>query len=453
VNGKLRLLLGLSLIIGGCAGTIRSARESEPAASGKTPGPAYPPVQFIVLSDLHYYDSTLGTVGPAFEKYLNEDRKMLAESSEILDVLADSIVNETADFILVCGDLTKDGELLNHQKVCGLLRRIEATGKKVYVVPGNHDILNYEACRYHDRGSEPVASITPEDFSIIYDEFGYAEALDRDSASLSYVCEPVPGLWLLALDGNLYRRNKPGHETQVGGRISLRTSDWIREILDRAARDEKPVIAMIHHGVLEHFPTQAKYFPAYLLAGRERLARDLIDHKVKVVFTGHFHAQDIVRESSFGPDPLFDVETGSPITYPVSYRTVEVTAEQKMRIRTKSIPATPSHPLDFPGFAREFTYQGLEKLARDKMRSYGVNTYNAPLLARQAADVFLNHYRGDEPIFTRPIDISRIGCLGGILASVLHDAFEGLARDPEPPDNDLIIDLNDGSWAQPGKEP
>jgi hypothetical protein len=30
-----------------------------------------------VISDLHYYDATLGTEGAAFEVYLTRDRKMI----------------------------------------------------------------------------------------------------------------------------------------------------------------------------------------------------------------------------------------------------------------------------------------------------------------------------------------------------------------------------------------
>lgn len=450
---KILQLIVSGLLIAGCACTGLHPRGRSAAGAEKIPAAPYPPVKFIVFSDFHYYDPSLGTVGPAFERYLNEDRKMLAESSEILESAVNAIQETAADFVLVCGDLTKDGELLDHQKVAGFLRRIEATGKKVYVIPGNHDILNYEAFRYNDQGTETIAHIAPEDFPIIYDDFGYAEAIERDSASLSYVCEPVPGLWLLALDGNLYRRNKPGHESQVGGRLSANTLEWMRGVLDRAMQKEKSVIAMIHHGILEHFPTQAKYFPPYLLSNRNTLSRYFLDYNVKVVFTGHFHAQDIMLEKSGGQNLLYDVETGSLVTYPAAYRTVEIDTDQKMCIGTNYITATASRPLAFAEYAREFTRQGLEKLALSRMLTFGVKTYNAPLLARQVADVFLNHYRGDEPPVRSPIDVSQIGCLGGVLTSALDDAFEGLAHDREPPDNNLIIDLTSGSWTLPGKEP
>jgi hypothetical protein len=87
------------------------------------------------------------------------------------------------------------------------------------------------------------------------------------------------------------------------------------------------------------------------------------------------------------------------------------------------------------------------------LKRFLIRTYNEPYLTGRIADIFLAHYQGDERSSAEGLDISRVGCLGGILTSILNDAFEGLVRDPEPPDNDLIIDLGDGSWAQPGKEP
>ena len=45
--------------------------------------PAYPSVKFAVISDLHYYDASLGTEGSAFEDYLMADRKMLIEAADI----------------------------------------------------------------------------------------------------------------------------------------------------------------------------------------------------------------------------------------------------------------------------------------------------------------------------------------------------------------------------------
>ena len=43
---------------------------------------AFGEIQFAVFSDPHYYDSSLGTTGSAFEDYLMQDRKLLRESDD-----------------------------------------------------------------------------------------------------------------------------------------------------------------------------------------------------------------------------------------------------------------------------------------------------------------------------------------------------------------------------------
>src|SRR4030042_2105908 len=69
----------------------------------------YPATNFIVFSDTHILSPELGT-GEALEKYLSEDRKLLRESTKIMDSLSESIKQEAGDFVIVTGDLTKDGE-------------------------------------------------------------------------------------------------------------------------------------------------------------------------------------------------------------------------------------------------------------------------------------------------------------------------------------------------------
>ena len=58
--------------------------------------PIYPQAEFAVLSDVHIYDTSLGTEGKAFNKYLNNDRKMLIQSLEILAI-------ESTTAICPCG--------------------------------------------------------------------------------------------------------------------------------------------------------------------------------------------------------------------------------------------------------------------------------------------------------------------------------------------------------------
>lgn len=121
-------------------------------------------------------------------------------------MIGDLMQTEELDFVLVPGDLTKDGEKICHEKFAEIFRRLTDNGIPVYVIPGNHDINNPHAVRFIGDKTEPVETVTPEEFALIHSDFGYADALYRHKSSLSYVAEPVEGVWLFAIDSSKYRK-------------------------------------------------------------------------------------------------------------------------------------------------------------------------------------------------------------------------------------------------------
>lgn len=355
--------------------------------------------RFAVMSDLHYYDTRLGTTGAAFEKYLNEDRKMLRESGAILDAAIDEIIDEDVDFVLVSGDLTKDGELVCHLGVAKRLARLERKGIQVLVVPGNHDISNPHAVKYLGDKTVPVPNVSPCLFKLLYARYGYGQAMDRDRHSLSYLVEPVRGLWVLALDSCRYRDNAEAGSPVTGGRLTAGTLAWIEDKLAEAKRRHKTVIAFMHHGAVEHFSGQSVLFPDYLLDDWETVSRTLAENGLKVIFTGHFHAQDAV-DSERLPQPIqpsiVDVETGSLVTYPSPYRIATIDAGKSLSIESRTVYPDDS---EFQNYARAYTKEGLAILARVTLTSppYSLTDIGVvELLAGLIAEAFLAHYAGDE---------------------------------------------------------
>jgi predicted MPP superfamily phosphohydrolase len=361
--------------------------------------PAYPATSFVVCSDLHVYDPSLGTEGTAFGNYLAADRKLLRESSEILESAITAIKNVKADFVLVPGDMTKDGERSSHELVISYLKQIEDSGEKVYVVPGNHDIHNGHSLKYIGDIAERVPNITPAEFTELYADFGYREALYRDIASLSYIVEPQSGLWLLALDSCRYNENIEGEAPVTDGKFSAATIQWIEEMLEKAATEKKAVVVMVHHGVVEHYVGQEKNFGEYLLDDFPAVSKLLATYNARLAFTGHYHAQDITLARWAEPDKfIFDIETGSMVTYPSPYRMVSIDASQKAEIRTEHVESIQSHPNDFQEYARAYVQSGIEGIATRTIMGYKVNQAEAEKLAGQVAQAFVAHYSGDESL-------------------------------------------------------
>ncbi len=138
------------------------------------------------------------------------------------------------------GDLTKDGEKSSHDVVAGYLAQLKAAGKKVYVIPGNHDIKNGLSYSYVGDGVQRVPNITAEQFTQIYADYGYKDALQRDTDSISYVAEPSPGCgcwpWIPAVTGIMWKiRNR-----QPAADSALRRWPGSRRCWDRRLKTIRP---------------------------------------------------------------------------------------------------------------------------------------------------------------------------------------------------------------------
>jgi len=400
--------------------------------------------RFAVFSDPHFYDTALGTEGPAFAAYLASDRKMLVQSEAILAKVTRQIIKEHPTFVLVPGDLTKDGERQNHERIAEYLKSIERAGIDVYVVPGNHDVMNPDAYRYTADGEQPVENVDEKEFRRIYHQFGYGQALDKDSASLSYLAEPAPGLWLLALDSTIHRENTAETGPITAGRLSPTTHAWALAKLKLAKKLGKRVIGMMHHGLVEHYAGQTMLFPDYVIEDHDALAKELADAGLSIVFTGHFHANDVTVRTWDNGSQVTDIETGSLVTAPSPFRFVDYSArEHKMGVTTEHVTALPGWS-DFGTWAAKFLDDGLKGLIVSQLTASGLmDTATAQTIAPVIAVALEVHYAGDEP----PADAltqhvaSLLNASGTPAGMAWGYSVLSLHTDLAPADNNITIDL------------
>jgi 3',5'-cyclic AMP phosphodiesterase CpdA len=455
VPARAALAALIILLLASCAGSpFRWSPAPETAALLAGPRPAYPEARFAVISDPHLYDAAvLGAEGKAFEEVIAEDRKMVVESREITGEALHMVKASGVQFLLVAGDLTWNGERVNHESIAALLADTERSGVRVYVIPGNHDVLNPDASGFGPEGRKAVPSVTPAEFAEIYRDFGYGEAVRRDPTSLSYVAEPVPGLWLLAIDSCRYAENTPKKGPVTDGRLDQQRLAWIETALADALRLGKAVIALMHHGIVEHFPKQEKSWGEYLVDDYQEVGRMLAAYGVRVVFTGHFHSQDVALSRFPDGSCLFDVMTGALATAP-NVRFVTVNAEGSMAIRSEpvaSLPSLASAGVDFPAYARRFIHDHVAGIAVATMRKLHVPVRDTEVLAPEIADAFIANYWGDEHFTgTERLTKKGLSLMGRIVVANQKNKVEPLWDDLEPADNNLVIDLATGSW-RPGE--
>ena len=397
-------------------------------------------LKIAVLSDLHFMDpSLLKSDGSAFQMYLAQDPKLLEQSGAILHQIFNNLLNEKPDLLLISGDLTKDGELVSHKNLIKQLKNLERNNIKILVVPGNHDINNPDSKKFDGDNSYPVPTITADQFRSLYSDFGYGSAIATDPNSLSYVAEPVKGLWVLCLDANEYYNNTSDY-CVVAGNIKDGTMAWAKEELAEAKERGKTVIGMMHHGVIEHFMGESVIFSDYLVDNWEAKADELMNAGLKVIFTGHFHANDAVERVT-GANSLVDIETGSPVIYSSPYR-LAVLADNKLTIKTKHVEKIyfPGLTGSFQDFEKAFTLNGVEIQAQYMLTNppYNVPADVASGISPVFAQAMLAHLGGDETI--SPEAAAAIQAVYDASPD-LGQILMGLFTDLPPADNSLVVNL------------
>ena len=319
--------------------------------------------RFAVFSDPHFYDNDLGTEGTAFEAYLLQDRKLLRESEALVQAAVGEILaahgTDPIDFVIVPGDLTKDGERTSHEKFADYLALIEEAGIPVFVAPGNHDINNPHAVAYDGDTVSSVDTVSPVEFASIYGPFGYDEALIHDPDSLSYAVEAAPGVILLSLDSCKYDDNLFTGHPETSGALKAATLEWALKIIKYARKAGKQVVAFQHHGLTEHYLGQSQAFAEYVIDDWETVSASLADAGLKLAFTGHYHANDITAAAGNEDGAtLYDVETGSLVTAPCPYRIITLHGNNAAQVETRYITAIDydTGGMPFPDYAQAFLY-------------------------------------------------------------------------------------------------
>lgn len=275
--------------------------------------------KMVVLSDPHVMaPGLLVSEGTAWATYLSGQRKLVDYSQRLFD---DMIVRIKRDLrpglVLISGDLTKDGEQVSHEYVTSKLDELRAIGIKTLVIPGNHDRGSNSDAVYYDGESTTAATVaTNEWFATQYANYGYGVSSEREGTTLTYACEPITGLVVIGIDSG------------TDGNVSETTLDWVVEKATAARASGKKVIAMMHHPLMPHFAGVDNFVSTAVVGNYGTVRNTLADAGIRVVFTGHFHTSDIAKDwNADKTREIYDVNTGSLISYPCDYREVTMNAD------------------------------------------------------------------------------------------------------------------------------
>ena len=271
-----------------------------------------------VANDLHY-NVTYTTMASHKANSLNEDfahigldTRLPHEAKAIIDAFAEQVKASDSDFLIIPGDITDRGKPEEVAYMVALLSEIEASGTEVYVVPGNHDVVERSKA----------------DFMADYAAFGYSQALEIDDKSASYVVDLNDEYRLIAIDST----------TEGTGAHSVYEErlQWIAEQGEKAKADGKKLIGMHHQNFLDHMLMSNLVQPNGVVTAKSTGAKEVYAKAgIKYVFTGHTHDHDIASYTAEDGTVIYDAVTGSLNALGSLYRVV--TFGDEVKFETKSV--------------------------------------------------------------------------------------------------------------------
>lgn len=357
------------------------------------------------------------------------------------------IAQKGIKIVALPGDYTDDGQAYNLRGLKKLLKSYtDKYGIRFFITTGNHDplgpfrqeggkadFLDHTGKTYgiFSSGTKGIitADIAPSGYQEILlelDEFGfmphekdyfwaspfstyspktysYSEANHQAAFSyrqyeispgfwvpdFSYVVEPIPGVWLLAIDGNTYiprqvdgnPKDSKTYKTAGIGYNEVLTHKthlvtWIKEIGDLALKGNKKLIAFSHYPAVD-YNDHAGIEISELLgptkwqlhrAPSEEVAEALAAAGIKIHFGGHMHINDTGIRKYNAKDFLFNIQVPSLAAYIPAYKELKIHPKQNFEIITHRIENVPDYNYLFPLYEKEHAYlksKGTKDIWRD----------------------------------------------------------------------------------------
>ena len=274
------------------AGSLPARAEAE---ADRAENPETAPLRIAVASDLHLdpdnVDHSQGTE--------------VVYNMELVDALLWDAKQQGAQMLLLTGDLVNGGKPQRHEALAEKLQKAEREGLPVFVLPGNHDL----------------APVGQTEFAAFYEDFGYAEAVSRDPASLSY-CVIRDGIMLLMMDTAGYPAGAvdlPGAAARDSNDpfFSEQTLQWAEGCLRDAREKGLLVLAAGHYNLLPEISRQPG--SGYCLENGDRFTGLLRTYGVPLYLSGHMHTRGVYQEEG-----LTELLTEYLLGYPTGYSLLDL---------------------------------------------------------------------------------------------------------------------------------
>lgn len=196
---------------------------------------------------------------------------------------------------------------------------------------------------------------------------------------LSYVVEPVKGVWMIAIDGNTYipkniNENPNNASNYKGASIGYNNVltnkkhliEWVKKITQEAKINGKTIIAFTHYPMIDFNDGATQEIKNTLgekkwqmeRVPEEEVAKAFAEAGLQIHFAGHMHINDTgIRK--FGDKMLLNVQVPSLAAYLPAYKILTIKSPNKMEVQTEVLNDVPNFDELFSLYEKE--YEALKK--------------------------------------------------------------------------------------------
>ena len=276
---------------------------------------------FWVISDTHLIADSLHDHGQAFSQMQKTSQgKDLYYQETALSAFVRMAQKKKPAAIIVTGDVTFNGERVSPEKFAEIFKPLEET--QLLVLPGNHDIYDGWAREFRGKKQYYAGQISPRMWRNIF-KTSYKNAVSVDDKSLAYSVQLNPNYLLILADSNDYGKEEATTAPATAGFLGREQRRWIKAQLQYASENNLQVIFCMHHNLYAHNPAVNK---GYVVDDYRELRKLLAQYNVKLVFSGHIHAQNIMLPQD--PCPATEVVTASFCSNDQGYGVVKVSPKE-----------------------------------------------------------------------------------------------------------------------------
>ncbi|KAF2507274.1 metallophosphoesterase family protein [Flavobacterium foetidum] len=205
----------------------------------------------------------------------------------------------------------------------------------------------------------------------------YEVAPGFEVPDVSYVVEPIDGLWLMAIDGNVYIPKKNANDSHDSKSYSEASTGynnvltnkkhlikWVQDISAAAKLHGKTLVAFSHFPMIDFNDDASAEIKELLGPNKwqlnrvpvEEVAQVFADAGLKIHFGGHMHINDTGVRTTPKGNTLVNVQTPSLAAYIPAYKLLTIQKDNLIDIQTITIDDVPRFDELFDLYKMEYDF-------------------------------------------------------------------------------------------------